>query len=120
MRPPPANGNRFAAEPQIDMMAAAAGVAPLQCRLNNTSDPRMLATLRAVADAYGWEPSIAPGRSGRGRGLASGIDAETYVELVADVTVDSETGAVKVDPVACAQDMGVVVNADGARIQLDG
>jgi isoquinoline 1-oxidoreductase len=119
-RAPGANSNRFAAEQQIDMMAAAAGVDPLEFRLNNTSDPRMLATLRAVADAYGWKPSVAPGRSGRGRGLACGIDAETYVALIADVTVDGETGAVKVDRVVCAQDMGLVVNPDGARMQMEG
>ncbi|NIM48694.1 MAG: molybdopterin-dependent oxidoreductase [Gemmatimonadales bacterium] len=119
-RAPAANSNRFAAEQQIDMMAAAAGVDPLEFRLNNTTDPRMLATLRKVAEAYGWKPAVAPRRNGRGRGLACGIDAETYVALIADVTVDFETGAVKVDRVVCAQDMGLVVNPDGARMQMEG
>jgi isoquinoline 1-oxidoreductase len=58
--------------------------------------------------------------NGRGRGLACGIDAETYVALIADVTVDMDTGQVKVDRVMCAQDMGLVVNPDGSRMQMEG
>ncbi len=63
---------------------------------------------------------MAPRKNGRGRGLACGIDAETYVALVADVTVDSTTGVVTVERVVCAQDMGLVVNPDGARMQMEG
>jgi len=119
-RAPAANSNRFAAEQQIDLMAAAAGMDPLAFRLKNTTDPRMLAVLHAVAEAYGWKPAAAPHRTGSGRGLACGIDAETYVALITDVTVDRTTGHVKVDQVVCAQDMGVVVNPDGARMQVEG
>lgn len=119
-RAPAANTNRFAAEQQIDLMAAAAGMDPLAFRLMNTTDPRMLAVLRAVADAYGWQPAVAPRRTGRGRGLACGIDAETYVALAANVTVDAATGRITVERVVCAQDMGVVVNPDGARMQMEG
>ncbi len=119
-RAPAANSNRFAAEQQIEIMASAAGIDPLEFRLMNTTDDRMLDVLRAVADAYGWESRSAPVRNLRGRGLACGIDAGTYVALIADVTVDSSTGAVEVDRIVCAQDMGVVVNPDGARMQMEG
>ncbi len=119
-RAPAANSNRFAAEQQIEIMAYAAGIDPLEFRLSNTSDERMLATLSTVAEAYGWQPRSTPARNGRGRGLACGIDAETYVALVADVTVDSSTGHVTVDRIVCAQDMGVVVNPDGSRMQMEG
>ena len=119
-RAPAANSNRFAAEQQIDMMAAAAGMDTLEFRLKNTTDERMIAVLKAVAEAYGWESAVAPRKTGRGRGLACGIDAETYVALVADVTVDAATGMVKVERVVCAQDMGLVVNPDGARMQMEG
>jgi len=119
-RAPGANTNRFAAEQQIDIMASAAGMDPLEFRLKNTTDARMLAVLRAAAEAYGWQPAVAPRKSGRGRGLACGFDAETYVAHIADVSVDVETGTVKVDRVVCAQDMGIVVNPDGARMQMEG
>jgi CO/xanthine dehydrogenase Mo-binding subunit len=34
--------------------------------------------------------------------------------------VDRATGAVQVERVVCAQDMGIVVNPDGARMQMEG
>jgi nicotinate dehydrogenase subunit B len=119
-RAPAANTNRFAAEQQIDIMAAAARMDPLEFRLQNTTDKRMLAVLNAVAKASGWTSGVAPRKGGRGRGLACGIDAGAYVAHVAEVTVDAATGAVKVDRVVCAQEMGVVVNPDGARMQMEG
>ena len=119
-RAPGANTNRFAAEQQIDAMARAAGIDALEFRLRNTKDPRMLSVLRAVGQASGWQPSTAPQRTGRGRGLACGIDAGSYVAEVADVTVDRATGAVKVERVVCAQEMGIVVNPDGAKMQMEG
>ncbi|MFH1764735.1 MAG: molybdopterin cofactor-binding domain-containing protein [Gemmatimonadota bacterium] len=133
-RAPAANSNRFAAEQQMDIMAAAAGMDPLEFRLMNTTDSRMLGVLRTIKAAAGWEPrpsSAATGTAtatgtgtgtftGRGRGVACGIDAETYVALVAEVTVNPDTGEVTVDRVVCAQDMGVVVNPDGARMQMEG
>jgi nicotinate dehydrogenase subunit B len=119
-RAPSANTNRFAFEQQIDIMARAAGVDPLEFRLRNTGDPRMLRVLRAVARAAHWTPRAAPRRDGHGRGLAFGTDVGTYVAHVADVTVDRATGAVKVERVVCAQDMGIVVNPEGARMQSEG
>jgi isoquinoline 1-oxidoreductase len=119
-RAPAANSNRFAAEQQIDIMAAAVGVDPLDFRLENTTDVRMVRVLEAVTDAFGWERRTSPRADGRGRGLACGIDAETYVALAAEVTVNAETGVVDVERIVCAQDMGVVVNPEGARMQMEG
>ncbi len=119
-RAPAANSNRFAAEQQIEIMAAALGMDALEFRLKNIKDRRMLNVLEAVAEAYGWQSRVAPRRDGRGRGLGCGIDAGTYVALAADVTVDRDTGAVQVDRVVCAQDMGVVVNPEGSRMQMEG
>jgi isoquinoline 1-oxidoreductase len=119
-RAPAANSNRFAAEQQIDIMASAAGMDPLEFRIMNTTDQRMLGVLRAIRAASRWEPRPAPAKTPRGRGVSCGIDAETYVALVAEVTVDSTTGAVKVDRIVCAQDMGVVVSPDGSRMQMEG
>ena len=119
-RAPAANSNRFAAEQQMDIMAEAVGEDPLEFRIRNTSDPRMLNVLRAVREASGWESRAGASGDGQGRGVACGIDAETYVALVAEVRVDTGTGAVTVDRIVCAQDMGVVVNPDGARMQMEG
>jgi CO/xanthine dehydrogenase Mo-binding subunit len=117
-RAPGANMNVFARESQIDLMAAAAGMDPLEFRLNNTRDERMRRTLRAAAERFGWKAGAGP--SGRGWGIACGIDAGTYAALVAEVKVDREHGTIKVERVVCAQDMGVVVNPEGAIMQAEG
>jgi isoquinoline 1-oxidoreductase len=117
-RAPGANTNAFARESQIDIMAADAGIDPLEFRLRNTTDPRMRSVLEAVGKAASWAPAPAP--SGRGLGVACGIDAGTYVAHVVEVAVDKSTGVVSVKRVICAQEMGVVVNPDGALMQMEG
>jgi len=117
-RAPGANMNVWARESQIDAMAAAAGVDPLEFRIRNLKDERMIGVLQAAAKTFGWRPAPAP--SGRGVAVACGIDAGTYVALIAAVTVDRERGSVKVDRVVCALDMGIVVNPDGATMQAEG
>ena len=117
-RAPGANINVFARESQIDTMAAKATVDPLEFRLNNTSDRRMRGVLEAAAGRFGWKKAAGP--SGRGVGVACGIDAGTYVALMAEVNVDAATGRVRVGRIVCAQDMGVVINPDGAAMQMEG
>src|SRR5262249_1080443 len=55
----------------------------------------------------------------RGYGVACGTDAGTYVATMAEVQVDN-AGKVRVKRVVCAQDMGLVVNPEGAQIQTEG
>jgi isoquinoline 1-oxidoreductase len=117
-RGPGANSNAFARESHVDAMAAAARLDPVEFRRRNLKDPRMRRVLEAAAKKFGWIPAAAP--SGRGVGVACGIDAGTYVTLMAEVTVDKASGRVDVVRVVCAQEMGVVVNPDGARQQIEG
>ncbi|HTZ22291.1 MAG TPA: molybdopterin cofactor-binding domain-containing protein, partial [Opitutaceae bacterium] len=117
-RAPGNNTNSFARESQIDIMAAAAGIDPVEFRLKNLSDPRMIRVLQAAAQRFGWKPAKLPSK--RGYGVACGIDAGTYVASIAEVAVDATTGHVQVKRVVCAQDMGVVINPEGATIQMEG
>ncbi len=117
-RAPGAPINVFARESQIDIMAAKAKADPLEFRLKNTSDKRMLSVLRAAAERFGWKKAVAP--SGRGYGIACGIDSETYCAQCVEVAVDKSTGKVKVKRVVCAQDMGTVINPEGATMQVEG
>jgi nicotinate dehydrogenase subunit B len=117
-RAPGANINVFARESQIDIMAAQAKIDPLEFRLNNTSDKRMRSVLEAAAGRFGYKKAVSP--SGRGIGIACGIDAETYVAEIAEVTVDKATGKVKVKRIVCAQEMGIVINPEGALMQAEG
>jgi len=117
-RAPNANTNTFAREVHIDIMAAAAGIDPLEFRLKNLKDEKMIACLKAVAEKFGYVAGKSP--SGRGIGIAVGTDAGTWVAHMAEVKVDKKTGIVKVIRIACAQDMGLCVNPEGATIQMEG
>jgi isoquinoline 1-oxidoreductase len=117
-RAPNNNSNTFAREVQIDMMASAAGIDPLDFRLKNLKDEKMIACLKAVADKFGYVPGKTP--SGRGIGVACGHDAGTWVANMVEVKVDKSTGKVQVVRIACAQDMGLCVNPEGALIQMEG
>ena len=117
-RAPAANTNAFAMESQIDIMAASAEIDPLVFRLNNLKNGKMKRVLKAAAEKFGWTPSKAP--SGRGFGVACAMDAGTYVAHMAEVEVDSTNGRVQVKRVVCAQDMGLVINPEGAKLQIEG
>jgi len=117
-RAPGASTNAFARESHIDVMAAKAGMDPVEFRLKNLTDPRMIRTLKAAAATFGWAPKAAP--SGRGVGVACGIDAGTYDTLMVEVVVDKATGKVQVKRVVCAQDQGVIVNPEGSLQQVEG
>jgi isoquinoline 1-oxidoreductase len=117
-RAPGNNTNTFARESHIDIMAAGAGVDPVEFRLKNLTDERMIRVLKAAAERFGWSAAKAPSK--RGYGVACGTDAGSYVAAIAEVAVDAKDGSVQVKRVVCAQDMGLVINPEGARIQMEG
>lgn len=117
-RAPSNNTNTFARESQINMMAARIGMDPVDFRLKNLNDSRMIRTLKAALDKFGWTSIKSP--SGKGWGVACGADAGSYVALMAKVNVNKTTGKVDVKRVVIAQDMGLVINPQGATIQAEG
>ncbi|MCJ7580260.1 MAG: molybdopterin-dependent oxidoreductase [Candidatus Aminicenantes bacterium] len=116
-RAPSNNTNTFARESQIDIMASLAKKDPVEFRLNHLTDTRMQNVLNAAAEKFGWTPAVSPSK--RGFGVACGIDAGTYVASIAHVEVDSN-GHVQVKRVVCAQDMGLIINPEGAKNQMEG
>lgn len=117
-RAPGCNTNSFARESHIDALAALAGADPIEFRLRQLSDPRMIRVLKAAAQQFGWTPIKGP--SGRGLGVACGTDSGSYVATIAEVAVDRAAGTVHVKRVVCAQEMGVVINPEGAKMQVEG
>lgn len=118
-RGPSNNTNTWARESQVEMMAAAAGKDALQFRLDHLEgDPKMAHVLRIGAEKFGWTPAVGP--SGRGYGIACGIDAGTWLAVFAEVKVDRSTGHIQVIRTVVSQDMGLVVNPQGAIIQAEG
>jgi nicotinate dehydrogenase subunit B len=117
-RAPGCNTNSFARESHFDQLAILAGADPVAFRLQHLSDPRMIRVLQAAAEKFGWKSSKGP--SGRGLGVACGIDSGSYVATIAEVAVDRAEGSIKVKRVVCAQEMGLVINPAGATIQMEG
>lgn len=117
-RAPAANTNVYARDLHINLMASKAGKDPLEYRLSHLKDKRMISVLEAAAKQFGWTSAQTP--SGRGHGISCGIDAETFVACMAEVDVDKNSGKIRVKRVVCAQDMGQVVNPQGAVIQMEG
>ena len=117
-RAPSVNTNTFARESQMDIMAAKAGLDPVEFRRKNLSDKRMLRVLDAAAERFKWSPGKAP--SGRGVGVALAIYSGSYVATMAEVAVDRKTGRVTVKRIVCAEEIGLVVNPEGTRQQIEG
>jgi nicotinate dehydrogenase subunit B len=117
-RGPGSNTNIFARESFIDVMAAKAGIDPLEFRLRNMTDARMIRVLKAAAGKFGWKPAKAP--SGRGYGMVCFDYLGTYVAAMAEIKVDKNSGKIQVVRIVHAQDMGPVINPEGARMQIEG
>jgi nicotinate dehydrogenase subunit B len=117
-RGPGSNTNIFATESHIDMLAEAAGLDPLAFRMRNLADARMKKVLGAAAEKFGRAFAKAP--SGRGYGIAITDYLNSYVAAMAEVEADRDTGKVRVKRVVVAQDMGEIINPEGARLQIEG
>ncbi len=117
-RGPGSNTNVFAMESHTDILAKAAGMDPLLFRMNNLTDERMIRVLNTAADKFGNSFNKSP--SGMGYGISCTNYLNTYVATIAHVSVNKSTGKVKVEHVVCAQDMGEIINPQGAKIQIEG
>ena len=117
-RAPGGPNNIHAKELQITIMAAKAGIDPLEFRLKNLKDEKMIGVLKAAADKFGYTPSKPV--SGRGYGISCGIDANTYVAHIGEIEVDKKTGEIRVKRVVCVYDMGLCVNPQGTKLQMEG
>lgn len=127
--------NVFAHECWIDECAYLAGEDPLAYRLRYLKDPRAVALTHAAHKQADWQdgpahrnPAPADQRLVKGRGFAyaryyhskfPGYGA-AWATWICDVTVDRETGVIKVDKVFVAHDCGEMVNPAGVRHQVHG
>jgi CO/xanthine dehydrogenase Mo-binding subunit len=117
-RGPGSNTNIFSRESHMDIMAAKAGMDPVDFRLKNLADQRMARVLKAAADKFRWTPAKGP--SGRGYGVALLDYLNTYLAAMAEIAVDKGTGQIRVKRVTVVQDLGQVINPEGAKMQMQG
>jgi nicotinate dehydrogenase subunit B len=122
--------NTFANESFMDELATAAKADPLAFRLAHlANDARAVDLLNALAKLGAWhaQPSddvhadqTAKHMRGRGMAFVRYENTEAYVAAIADVSVDRETGRVRVAKLAIAHDCGLIINPDGLRNQIEG
>ncbi|HXJ00740.1 MAG TPA: molybdopterin cofactor-binding domain-containing protein [Micropepsaceae bacterium] len=121
MRDPLGPQITFAHESFIDEVAFAAGADPVEFRLKYLSEPRDRAALQAAADKAGWKPGKAGARRVKrgdivtGRGVAYSQRTNTIVAIIADVEVNTKTGALRVPRVVVAHDCGLIINPAALR-----
>jgi nicotinate dehydrogenase subunit B len=128
LRAPERLQNTFAHECFMDEVAAHVKADPVEYRLKHLSHVRLSAAVRAAAKAAKWEqrPSPRPTRQRTGKVTGRGIACvcyegdNGYVAMVADVTVDQDTGRIQVTRLVVAQDSGPISNPDGMRNQIEG
>ncbi len=110
--------NAFAIESFVDELAHAAGKDPLEFRLQNLkNNKRATRVLQTVAEKAGWGKPIP---MGQGRGIAQHACFGTWTAQVVDLSVDKNTGQIKVHRVVAAVDCGPVINPGPLVEQIEG
>jgi nicotinate dehydrogenase subunit B len=108
--------NVFAIESFVDELAHAAGADPVVLRLRYLEAERARAVVEAAVEAAG------PRLEGRGRGVAFAQykNRQGYVAVVVDLTVNRDSGHIRLERAVVAADVGQIVNPDSLSSQLEG
>ena len=94
-------------------------------RAKNIENFRWLAALQEAARIAGWEQrvsgsAVGTGRVLKGRGVAIGGFASTFVGIVAEIEVDTATGKIRAKHIYAAQDCGLIINPNTVEQQIEG
>jgi len=110
--------NKFAIEAFVDEIAFGQSVDPYQFRRallrKSARGAKVLDTVAEMAD---WGSSVP---EGRGRGIAFAEHSGSLVAAVAEVSVNTNSGEIKVHRFWCAVDCGVLIQPNNARAQIEG
>jgi len=128
LRSPDHIQNTWSNESFMDEIAARQQQDPVLYRIRHLADQRLIGVINAVTQNALWDtrPSPKPGnaRTGvvTGRGVScvlySGFDG--YCAVVAEVSVNQDTGVITLTKVTAGIDTGPVINPDGLRNQMEG
>jgi CO/xanthine dehydrogenase Mo-binding subunit len=112
-----AYANVFAIESFMNELAQAAGADPIAFRLRHLSDPRAREVIEAAAHRANWRGWVPSEGRGHGIGFAKYKNLGAYCAAVAEVEVGHE---VRVNRITLAVDVGLAINPDGVRNQIEG
>jgi CO/xanthine dehydrogenase Mo-binding subunit len=111
--------NVLAIETTMDQLALAAGIDPIDFRLEHLNDDRAQAVLRAVAELAQWDLRERRSGEGRGIGFARYNNLKAYAAVVVDLEV-TDAAEVRLRRMFIAADAGQIVDRDGLALQLEG
>lgn len=124
MRTPGQYQQNFPRELAITEAAVLAGADPLEFRIQHAREKRAIAVLESVREASKWRAgrntSGSEGTVKRGQGVAAMFRSGTYWACVANIAVDTASGAVKVEKMTVSVDPGIVVNPAQLKRQIEG
>ena len=110
--------NKFAIEGFIDDIARGESIDPVELRRTLLRDsPRAVAVLDEAAEMAGWGGDLP---SGRAQGIAFVERSGSLAAGVAEISVDEESGRIRVHRFWCAVDGGIIVQPLNARAQIEG
>jgi CO/xanthine dehydrogenase Mo-binding subunit len=112
-----AYANVFAIESFVDELAIAIDTDPIDYRLRYLKDLRARAVLERAADNAGWRRWQPREGWGHGVGVARYKNSGAYCAVVAEIEAQAE---VRVHRLVIAVDVGLVINPDGVRNQIEG
>ena len=115
-----AYANVFAIESFMDELAHAARIDPLEFRLRHLDDARARAVLSAAAERAGWTQRRKEFGRGSGIGFARYKNQKCYAAVVAEVRVDLDTAAIRLERAVIAADAGQIIDPSGLANQLEG
>jgi nicotinate dehydrogenase subunit B len=109
--------NVFAVESFMDELALAAGRDPVEFRLAHCTDQRGREVIERAVARSGWRGADKPEGVGRGIGFARYKNTGASCAVVAEVEAGRE---IRVRRLTIAVDVGLVINPDGVRNQIEG
>lgn len=110
--------NKFAIEALLDEIATDQEIDPVQLRRKlMVKSPRALATLEKAVEMSNWDT---PSPVGRAKGVAFLERSGTLGTGICEISVNRNTGKIKVHHFWNAIDAGVIVQPDNVRAQMEG
>ena len=128
MRTPMQRQHVFALESLVNEAAAAAGVDPIQYRMDHEPFPRLLELMKKTAETAEWKPRPSPNPSARrtgstpvtGRGMATVMRFGACWVGIAEVEVTPSTGQVRVTKFTLGVEPGKIINPTHLKRNMEG
>ncbi|HET9487064.1 MAG TPA: molybdopterin cofactor-binding domain-containing protein [Chryseosolibacter sp.] len=113
-----ATANVFARESVMNDLAVELKIDPLDFRLKNLKEERMINVLKGAAEKFGW--GAYKQSPGHGIGIACGTEKGSFVATCVEVAFDRSSEEIKVLRAVTAFECGPIINPEHLENQIQG